>query len=1492
MTRPFLWFKDITVPLPSENSLGEVSPTQMSDPTGPLKNPAYQVGGRNTLPGAGEKEMPITTSSSPTACDSNSEGLNDDGVNVATAEAQFADLNRQLSRQSAKGGSALSPFSTDPEKDGQDGFDLEGYLRGYERQGREAGLKRKQIGVVFENLTVSGIGGFKNYVRTFPHAFIDTFGFLKPLWKLTGLVKKPPNIDILTNFSGLARPGEMILVLGRPGSGCSSFLRVISNQRYGYTNISGDVKYGQFDAHTFSKKYQAEAIYNQEDDIHHPVLTVGQTLRFALDTKTPRSRLPGQSPAEFKKQVVDLLLKMFNIEHTENTAVGNAYMRGVSGGERKRVSIAETMITNSQITAWDNTTRGLDASTAYDYSKSLRIMTDVYQTVTFVSLYQASENIYKQFDKVMVIDEGREIFFGPIAEARSYFEGLGYAEKPRQTTPDYLTGCTDPFERQFAPGAIKVPASPADLEQAFKNSKYWTRLSQEIQTYKEEVRQHTEVQREFEEAVANSKRKHTSKRSVYTIPFYRQVIVLFRRQMILKWADRFTLVVAYATTLIIAIVLGSVYLNLPTTSAGLFTRGGILFISLLFNALSAFAELGGTMLGRPVMNKHRQFAMYRPGALWLAQIGVDMIFSSVQIVMYSIIVYFMCGLVRTAGAFFTFYIYILVAYMGMTLFFRAIGCICPDFDSALKLAALIITLFVLDSGYMIPFQAMQRWIFWIFYVDTFSWGFGGLMVNEFKNLNFTCITPDLIPFGPTYTDIAHRTCTLAGAVSGTDIVVGATYIDLMYNYARSNLWRNFGILVAYIFVFLGANVFLGEWVQFNAAGKTITLFKKENRERGQLNHELIAKRESRRQSGQREDKTEMDVASKCVLTWEKLTYDVPVKGGTLRLLSDVYGYCKPGQLTALMGASGAGKTTLLDVLAARKNIGVIGGDVLIDGVKPGITFQRGTAYCEQLDTHEPTQTVREALRFSAYLRQPYHVPQSEKDQYVEQVISLLEMEDIADAIIGDATTGLAVEERKRVTIGVELAAKPELLLFLDEPTSGLDSQSAFNIVRFLRKLAGAGQAIICTIHQPNSALFENFDRLLLLQKGGETVYFGDIGEDARILRAYLEAHGAACPPDQNVAEYMLEAIGAGSRRRIGDDWAEQWRQSDECAKVKKDVEVLRQQRMALNLSSGGDAQKEMEYATPIPYQLKVVLRRTNLAFWRSPNYGFTRLFNHIVIGLITGLAFLNVDNSKAGLQYRVFIMFQVTILPALILSQVQPRYAISRLIFWRESSSKMYSQFAFATSQVLGEVFYSILCAVGFFVCIYFPPGLKLEASASGYQFLMILITEFFSVTLGQMVASITPGALLAARLNPFIIITFSLFCGVIIPKNNLPKFWRSWIFWLDPFQYLISGMIVTELNDEPVVCKPSELNHFTAPNGQTCEEYAKAFLNTAAGYLAPSDGQTCNYCAYATGNDYLNPLGLSYSERWRNLGIFMCFIGSNLIILFVGSRYLKFAKR
>ncbi|CAL3968740.1 unnamed protein product [Diplocarpon coronariae] len=1299
-----------------------------------------------------------------------------------------------------------------------------------------------------------------------------------------GVGKKGREVNILKDFRGLVHPGEMVLVLGRPGSGCTTFLKVIANQRFGYSGIDGEVLYGPFDAATFAKQYRGEAVYNQEDDVHHPTLTVGQTLGFALDTKTPGKRPHGMSKEDFKDKVITTLLKMFNIEHTRNTIVGNPFVRGVSGGERKRVSIAEMMVTAATVCAWDNSTRGLDASTALDYVKSLRVMTNIYKTTTFVSLYQASENIYKQFDKVLVIDDGREVYFGPANEARAYFESLGFKEKPRQTSPDFLTGCTDQFEREYDEGrsSENAPHSPETLAEAFSKSKFATRLGEEMAQYRQLLAEDKQRQEDFKAAVHDSKRKGASK-SVYSISFFLQIWALMQRQYLIKWQDKFSLVVSWITSIVIAIVLGTVWLDLPTTSAGAFTRGGLLFISLLFNAFQAFSELASTMIGRPIVNKHKAYTFHRPSALWIAQIIVDLVFSAAQILIFSIIVYFMCGLVRDVGAFFTFYLVIVSGYLAMTLFFRTVGCFCPDFDYAIKFAATIITLFVITSGYIIQYQSEKVWIRWIYWINALGLGFSALMENEFGRIDLTCTGESLIPSGPGYDNMENQVCTLAGSVAGTDRVSGSAYIIDGFSYNPSDLWRNFGIIIALIVAFLITNATLGEWLTFGAGGNTAKVFQKPNNERDKLNAALIAKRDQRRATKGEAKGSDINITSKAVLTWEGLNYDVPTPSGQLRLLNNIYGYVQPGELTALMGSSGAGKTTLLDVLAARKNIGVITGDVLVDGIAPGKAFQRGTSYAEQLDVHEPTQTVREALRFSADLRQPFDVPRAEKYAYVEEVLSLLEMENIADAIIGDPESGLAVEQRKRVTIGVELAAKPELLLFLDEPTSGLDSQSAFNIVRFLKKLAGAGQAILCTIHQPNAALFENFDRLLLLQRGGQTVYFGEIGKDACVLIDYLRKHGAECPRDANPAEYMLDAIGAGQAARVGDrDWAEIFADSPELANIKDRISQMKAKR----LSEAGAHVKndEREFATPLTHQLKIVQKRTNLSFWRSPNYGFTRLFNHVIIAILTGLAYLNLDDSRQSLQYRVFVIFQVTVLPALILAQVEPKYAMSRMIFYREASSKMYGQFAFASSLVVAEMPYSIICAVGFFLPIYYMPGFQSSSSRAGYQFFMILITELFSVTLGQMVAAITPSPFISALLNPFIIITFALFCGVTIPKPQIPKFWRAWLYQLDPFTRLIGGMVVTELHDRTVICTDSELNRFPSPSGQNCGEYMSDFFAAGGpGYIVSNVTSACEYCAYKVGDQFYSGLGFRFDNRWRDLGILIAFVGSNLVLLFLG---------
>lgn len=269
---------------------------------------------------------------------------------------------------------------------------------------------------------------------------------------------------------------------------------------------------------------------------------------------------------------------------------------------------------------------------------------------------------------------------------------------------------------------------------------------------------------------------------------------------------------------------------------------------------------------------------------------------------------------------------------------------------------------------------------------------------------------------------------------------------------------------------------------------------------------------------------------------------------------------------------------------------------LVNGKALDASFQRKTGYVQQQDLHLETTTVREALRFSAYLRQPESVSIQEKNDFVEEVIQMLNMEDFSEAIVGNPGEGLNVEQRKLLTIGVELAAKPALLIFLDEPTSGLDSQSSWSIVAFLRKLADAGQAVLCTIHQPSAILFQEFDRLLFLMKGGKTIYFGEVGENSRTLLDYFERNGAPrCDDDANPAEYMLDICGKKSDR----DWSEVWKTTPEAKEVQAELDRIHE---AKKKEPSNSEDSTSQFAVSLMTQIRFVTIRVFQQYWRTPDY--------------------------------------------------------------------------------------------------------------------------------------------------------------------------------------------------------------------------------------------------------------------------------------------------
>ncbi|PGH14867.1 hypothetical protein AJ79_02729 [Helicocarpus griseus UAMH5409] len=1357
---------------------------------------------------------------------------------------------------------------------------------------------RRTAGFAFKNLNVHGFGKPTDYQKDVANSLLEVGNVFR---FVTGTGKR--RIQILRDFAGYVNDGEMLVVLGRPGSGCSTFLKTIAGEMNGiYLSDGSHINYQGISAKQMHKQFRGEAIYTAETDVHFPQLSVGDTLTFAARARAPANRIPGVTREQYATHMRDVVMASFGLSHTINTKVGNDFVRGVSGGERKRVSIAEATLSQAPLQCWDNSTRGLDSANALEFCKTLRLSTDYMGATACVAIYQASQNAYDVFDKVTLLYEGRQIYFGRTDQAKQFFINMGFVCPERQTTADFLTSLTSPVEHVIRPGFEgKTPRTPDEFERAWKNSEDYAKLMREIEEYENRYPVGGESLQKFIQSRKAQQSNAQRVKSPYTLSISQQVKLCVHRGFQRLRGDMSLTLSALIGNFCVSLILGSVFYNMDNTTESFYRRGALLFFAILMSAFASALEILTLYAQRPIVEKHARYALYHPFAEAIASMLCDMPYKILNSITFNLPIYFLANLRREPDAYFVYWLFSFVTTMAMSMVFRTIAAGSRTLAQALAPAAILILGLVIYTGFAIPTRSMLGWSRWMNYIDPVAYGFEALMVNEFHNRKFQC--NQMVPAGGPYETypLEHRVCSTVGAVAGSAEVDGDLYLRLSFEYEYSHIWRNLGIMFGFMVFFMFTYLIATELISEAKSKGEVLLFRKGHGSRKAKSSDVESSPpptggEKSSSSGSSSQAVSASIQRQtAIFQWKDVCYDIKIKSEERRILDHVDGWVKPGTCTALMGVSGAGKTTLLDVLATRVTMGVVSGEMLVDGQPRDQSFQRKTGYVQQQDLHLSTTTVREALNFSALLRQPAHVPRAEKLAYVDEVIKLLEMEEYAEAVVGVPGEGLNVEQRKRLTIGVELAAKPQLLLFLDEPTSGLDSQTSWSILNLIDTLTKHGQAILCTIHQPSAMLFQRFDRLLFLAKGGKTVYFGDIGKGSSTLSSYFERNGASpCPPNANPAEWMLEVIGAAPGSTSEIDWPEVWRNSPERAAVHAHLDELKStlfEKGQTQATTTDDPESYREFAAPFSVQLWECLVRIFSQYWRSPTYIYSKTALCVLASIYVGFSFFNAGTSLQGMQNQMFAVFMLMTIFGNVVQQIQPNFVTQRALYEaRERPSKAYSWKAFMMANILVELPWNALMAVIIYFCWYYPIGLYNNAipndqvtERGALLFLLILAFMLFTSTFAHMMIAGIELAETAGNLSNLLFMLTLIFCGVLAPEQTLPRFW-IFLYRVSPFTYLVSAMLSTGLAGTNVVCDPVELLHFNPLPGQTCAQYLELFQQTAQqankdpGYLInPNATVDCGFCSMLKTDSFLASIGSYYKDAWRNFGFMWAYIVFNI---------------
>lgn len=1257
-------------------------------------------------------------------------------------------------------------------------------------------------------------------------------------------------LPILQDVSGIIKPQRMTLLLGPPGSGKTTLLLALAGKLDNNLKFSGKVTYNGHGMEDFVP--QRTSAYVSQHDLHIGEMTVRETLAFAARCQGvgPRFELLAEllrreKAANIKPDpdidiymkaealegletgiVTDYVIKILGLEVCADIIVGNEMLRGISGGQKKRVTAGEMLVGPARAFFMDEISTGLDSSTTFQIVNSIKQLTHILNGTTVISLLQPPPETYELFDDIILLSDGQIAYQGPRENVLEFFEYIGFKCPERKGVADFLQEVTSRKDQeQYWARKDKSYRfiTVEEFAEAFHSFHIGRKLGDELATPFNKSKGHP--------AVLTTKKYGVSKKELLRACVWREFLLMKRNSFVYIFKISNLTLLAFIT---MTLFLRTEMHRDTVADGGIYM--GALFFTVLVAMFNGISELNMAVMKLPVFYKQRDLFFYPSWAYsvptWILKIPITFVEAAVWVLM----TYYTVGFDPDIGRFFRQYFLIVCINVMASGLFRFLAALGRDMIVANTVGSFALLAVQVLGGFIISRENVQKWWYWGYWVSPLMYGQNAISVNEF--------------LGKSWRDVPH---------SNSSEPLGVLILKSRGIFPQADwYWIGAGALIGYIFVFnflftlalqylnpfgkpqavLSKETLAerntkrsGDFIELSSRGKSSPAQGTEDR--GSVSSSSLAARVDQMNGAYENRKRGMVLPFEPQsLTFDDIRYsvDMPqemktqgIPGDRLELLKGVSGAFRPGVLTALMGVSGAGKTTLLDVLAGRKTSGYVQGSITISGFpKNQETFARISGYCEQTDIHSPHVTVYESLMYSAWLRLSPEVDSATRKMFIEEVLELVELTSLREAIVGlPSVSGLSTEQRKRLTIAVELVANPSII-FMDEPTSGLDARAAAIVMRTVRNTVDTGRTVVCTIHQPSIDIFDAFDELLLLKVGGEQIYAGPLGcHSSHLIKYFEEMKGVPKIRDgYNPATWMLEVTSTAQQAALGLDFTA----------VYKNSELYRRNKALIKeLSSPPLDSKDLYFPTKYSQsfftQCFACLWKQHWSYWRNPSYNAVRLLFTTFIALLFGMIFYGLG-SKRRRQQDLFNAMGSMYAAVLFIGvqngmSVQPVVAIERIVFYRERAAGMYSALPYAIGQVIIELPYCFLQTVIYGFIVYSMMGFEWTVNKFLWHLFFMYFTILYFTFFGMMTMAITPNQHVANIASSSFYAVWNIFSGFIVPLTRIPIWW-SWNYWACPVAWTLYGLVASQYGDVRDVLE----------SGETVEDFVRSYFGFRHDFL------------------------------------------------------------